>query len=146
MSRFVISGRSSAAATATLPAVSLYATASGRPVIREIGVTNTTVTAFVAAINRLTTAGTQGSGLTEGKITDAAQTALGTGFNAHTGTPPTLGDELRRATIGAANGAGVVWVFGDRGLVIPDGTANGIGVLCPTGTGQVFDYWVEWEE
>jgi hypothetical protein len=30
--------------------------------------------------------------------------------------------------------------------VIPDGTANGIGVIVPTGTGQVLDYSISWLE
>jgi hypothetical protein len=26
------------------------------------------------------------------------------------------------------------------------GTANGITITCPTGTGQTFDYYIRWEE
>lgn len=145
MARFALSGRSTAAATAALPGVSIYATTGVRPVVREVGVFNTTAVAFLAALNRLTATGTVGAGLTEAQETDTAQTALVTGFAAHSaGTP--VGVELRRYSCGAAIGSGIVWTFGDRGLVIPNTTADGVGITCPTGTGQVFDYYLVWDE
>lgn len=148
MSVYSVSGRSTAAATAVLPALSLYATAAVRPRIREVGIFNTTTTGFVASLQRLAATGTQGAGLSEVAVDMPEQAAIATAFAAHTaGTPITGGIEIRRADIGAAFGSGVVWTFsGGSGLVIPDGTANGVGVVCPTGTGQVFDYYLEWEE
>lgn len=145
MARFTISGRSTIAPTNALPGVSLYATAGVRPVVREVGVFNTTVTAFLAALNRLTTLGTAGAGLTEAKETDTTQAAVSTGFAGHT-VGPTITDEIRRYSCGAAIGSGIVWTFGDRGLVIPNTTADGLGIICPTGTGQVFDYYISWDE
>lgn len=145
MARFAISGRSSITPTGALPGVSLYATAAVRPVVREVGVFNTAVTAFVASLNRLTTAGTQGAGLTEAKETDTTQAAVATGFAGHS-AGPTIADELRRYPCGAAIGSGIVWTFGDRGLVIPNTTGDGIGIICPTGTGQIFDYYISWDE
>jgi hypothetical protein len=145
MARFVVSGTASAAATATLPANSLYATAGVRPRIKEIGLVNTTSTGFYAALNRLTTTGTRGSSPTIGQITDTAQSALATVYNAHS-VAPTLGTEVRRAFVGAAQGAGIVWTFAEPGLVVPNTTGDGIGIICPTGTGQVYTYWIEWEE
>jgi hypothetical protein len=142
--RASIAGRSSAAPTATLPGVSLYATAGVRPKVFEIGIFNTTATAFVAAIYRLSTAGTLGAGLTEVSMDDPDQTILASGFDAHS-VAPTLNGKVRQAPVGAAIGAAVIFTF-KNGIHIPVGTANGVGILCPTGTGQVFDYHIEWEE
>ena len=75
-----------------------------------------------------------------------AQTALAiTGFAGHTGDG-TVGDTLRQASLAAAIGSGVIWTFGDSGIVVPPGTANGIGIICPTGTGQILDYYFDWDE
>lgn len=146
MARFSVSGRTTIAPTATLPAVSLYATAAVRPRIVEFGLWNTTTSALVVALNRLTTTGTQGAGLTEDSDSMPEQSAVGTGFAGHT-VAPTLGVEKKRASIGAAIGSGVIWTWTDQDpLVVPDGTTQGIGVLCPTGTGQILDYTISWLE
>jgi hypothetical protein len=56
-----------------------------------------------------------------------------------------LGVEKKRAVIPA--GGGVIWTWTDQDpLVVPDGTANGIGVLVPTGTGQTLAYTISWLE
>ena len=145
MPRYSASFRASAVATAAR-GPSLYNIASGcSPKIVEVGVFNTTTTEFVAALTRLTAAGTQGAGLTEAKHDANGPAADATAFNTHT-ADATASDELVRATIAAAKGAGVVWTFGAGGLVIPAGTANGIGILCPTGTGQLFDGYIVWDE
>lgn len=148
MPRYAISGRTTNAPTSTLPGASLYAAASVRAKLRLIELYNTTAVQCEVAINRLSTAGTQGAGLTEAKLGDTnVPASSSTGFQSHTGTPPTLGDELKRATLGAAAGAGVIWVFDDdEGLLLPAGTANGIGILCPTGTGQVLAFNIEYVE
>ena len=26
------------------------------------------------------------------------------------------------------------------------GTGNGYGILCPSGTGQIFEYYIDWDE
>lgn len=146
MARHGVSGRSSAAATATLPGVSLYAPASGSLKVREIGIFNSTTTAFVASIRRLSTTGTQGAGITEFEYDTLGMPVLGTAFDAHSVAPTLVAGVVRYGAIGGAIGAGYVWTFGENGLVIPEGTGNGIGVLCPTGTGQVFDYYIDWDE
>jgi hypothetical protein len=146
MARFSIAGRSSAAATSTLPAVSLYGSASGGGVIREIGIFNTTTTAFAISLRRFTATGTQGAGLTEIPWEVDVPAPQCTGFDAHSVTPTITAGVFRQATLGAAAGSGVIWTFGDKGLVIKLGTANGYGLLCPTGTGQIFDYYVDWDE
>jgi hypothetical protein len=105
MGRFTISGRTTIAGTSALPNVSLYATAASRPGIIEIGLWNTTTTAVTVAVNRLTTAGTQGAGLTEVADDVPEATAIATGFAGHT-VGPTIGGEVKRATLGAAAGSG----------------------------------------
>lgn len=146
MARFSISGRTTIVGTSALPNVSLYATASVRPRIVEIGLWNTSSTAVTIAVVRLTTAGTQGAGLTEVGDDQPETTALATGFAGHT-VGPTIGGEIKRATLAAAVGAGVIWTWPDgNSLHIPAGTANGVGIIVPTGTGQTLDYSISWVE
>lgn len=146
MARFSVSGRATIAGTSALPLVSLYATAAVRPRIVEIGLWNTTATAVTVALNRLTTTGTQGAGLTEDCDDMPEQSAVATAFAGHT-VGPTIGAEKRRATLGAAIGSGVIWTWPEHSpLVVPDGTANGVGAIIPTGTGQVLDYSFTWVE
>jgi hypothetical protein len=145
MSRFAVSGRSTIVGSATLPQFSLYAAANVHPHVREVAVFNTTVSGFVVALMRLSSAGTQGTAKTEVPEGDPLQASLAQAFNGHT-VAPTLNGELRRATIGAALGSGIIWTFGDRGLKIDSGTANGIGVIVPSGTGQISDWYISWDE
>lgn len=145
MARYTAGALTTAGST-TLPVISLYSSASVGAKIREIGVTNTTSSAVAVKLVRLTSAGTQGGGLTEGKHDQDSATAACTAFNTHSGAP-TLGDDLGyRASLGAAVGAGAVWVFGDTGLRIPTGTANGIGVIVENGTGQPLQAYICWDE
>ncbi len=146
MARFSSGARAAGAGSATLPIGSLYAGATGGAKLREVGVFNTTVTALVIGLARYTTAGTPGAGLAEAKHEANSGPALCTAVNTHT-VAPTLGDDLGyRATLGAAAGAGVIWTFGDAGLVITLGAANGIGIYVPTGSGQVTDFYFVWDE
>jgi hypothetical protein len=143
MARCSISGRATIAGTSALPFVSLYATTGVRPRVVEVGVWNTTATAVCVALVRLTTAGTQGAGLTEVCEDDPSQTVIATGFAGHT-VGPTIGGEIRRADLGAAIGSGVIWTF--PGIAIPNTTGDGLGLYVPTGTGQVCDYSISWDE
>lgn len=145
MARCAISGRSTITPTATLPGVSLYATTGVRPKVKEVHIFNTTSTPFVPALVRLTTAGTPGVGLTEVCEDDPGHAVVATGFAGHT-VAPTIGGEVRRADAGAAIGTGCVWTFSDQGVHIPSTAADGLGIIVPTGTGQVFDYVIVWDE
>jgi hypothetical protein len=145
MPMYSISGRSSIAGTNVRGMFSLYAPAGVDLIVREVGIFNTTSTAFAAALARFTATGTQGSGLTESKWDPGSAAAAGTGFAGHT-ADATVGDTIRQASIGAAIGSGVIWTFGARGLRIAAGTSNGIGIIIPTGTGQICDYYLDWEE
>lgn len=145
MARASASFRSAGAGSATLPLGSLYAVASFEPEVAEVHVFNTTTSALVVALVRLTTAGTQGAGLTEARFDQAKGTPQATAFNTHTGGP-TITDELVRADVGAAIGAGVIWTFDAKPIRIPAGTANGLGIIVPSGTGQVCDIVFVWDE
>lgn len=142
--RHSIAGRATVVGTTLRAMASLYATASVGPKLREVGVFNTTTTALAVSLCRFTNATNVGAGLTEADY-DQANPAVATGFAGHTGDGA-VGQVFRQASIGAAIGAGVIWTFGDSGLLIPVGTANGIGIICPTGTGQICDYYFDWDE
>ncbi|HET6502112.1 MAG TPA: hypothetical protein VFG87_15255 [Amycolatopsis sp.] len=104
---------------------------------------NTTAVAVTVSLNRLSTTGTQGAGLTEVPEDSPLHGALATGFAGHT-SGPTIGGELRRATLAGAIGAGVIWTF--QGIELTEATSNGIGLIIPTGTGQILDYSIAWDE
>lgn len=146
MARFS-AGCLTTAGSTTLPIISLYAAAGSGAKIREIGVFNTTSTAVALKLTRMTTAGTQGAGLTEAKQWPNGPAAAATAFNTHSSSGPTLGDDLGyRTVLGAAVGAGMVWTFGDTGLEITAGTANGIGIIPENGTGQACQAYIVWDE
>ena len=145
MSRYSAGVKTTAGST-TLPIISIYGIANIGGKIREIGLFNTTSTAMDLKLIRLTSAGTQGAGLTEAKYDPDSPAASCTAFTTHTANP-TLGDDLGyRATLGAAAGAGVIWTFGDQGVRIPTGTANGVGVIVENGTGQACQAYIVWDE
>lgn len=145
MSRFAVAGRSSVAGTNLRAQVSLFATTAVRPAIREIGVFNTTSTALAVGVARFTAAGSVGAGLTEVAIDAPEVTPLATAFAGHT-ADGSVGGVIRAASLGAAVGSGVIWTFPDPGLIIAAATANGVGIIVPTGTGQICDFYIEWTE
>lgn len=136
--------RASSAGTNLLPAGSLYAIAAKPLYVVEVAVWNTTTTATAVALQRLTTAGTA-TGITEFSE-DTESTPDGAAFNTHSVGPTITAGFIRKAMLGAAVGSGIIWTFGGRGLRIPAGTANGIGLTVPTGTGQVWDFEFVWDE
>jgi hypothetical protein len=146
MALYSVAGRSTGAGSTTLPVFSLYSPAASGGAIREIGVFNSASTAVVLKVSRFSTAGTPGSGLTEVEYDDDSPPPLMTAFDTHTGGPTITAGQFRQAALGAAIGSGVIWTFGGRGLVIPPATTNGIGVVVATGTGQILDFYIDWEE
>jgi hypothetical protein len=145
MARYSAGAKTSAGST-VLPIISVYAAAAVGGTLRAVGLTNTTSTAVDLKLVRLTTAGTQGSGLTEGKHNPDSAAASCTAFTTHTANP-TLGDDMGyRWSLGAAVGAGVIDTFGDTGIRITVGTANGIGVIVENGTGQPIEAYLVWDE
>ena len=139
--------RTGGAGSTTLPMASLMATAAVRPRIVEIGVFNTTSTAVAICLKRITAAGGTHAAITEVQMNDDSQTPVAVVVDVDTGTAPTLAaGAIRQAPLGAAVGSGVIWTFGDTGLIIPAGTANGLAIVCATGTSQVVDVHFEWIE
>jgi len=145
MSSYAIAGLATVVGTAARAGASLFAPASSNGRIREITICNTTSTAFAAALARFTNATGVGAGLTEAEDDEDAPPPLCTGFAGHT-ADGAVGQVFESVDIGAAIGAGYIWTYGGPGLVIQPGTANGIGIICPNGTGQIFKYKIRWEE
>jgi hypothetical protein len=149
VSRYVVGGVATIAGTATLPFVSIYSHATTANVrMREVHIFNTTATGgFVVALCRLSSTGTQGAGLTEVSIDSTSAAASCTAFAGHTGAPTIAADLGFRKRMGAAIGDGVIWTFNnDVGVTAAVGTANGLGLYVPTGTGQICEYTLVWDE
>lgn len=146
MARHSVANRSTGAGSSTLPVFSIYGGAAGAGRIREIGVFNTTATACAVSLQRFTATGTQGAALTEIAYQPDTGVSLCQAFNTHTVTPTITAGTFRRASLGAAIGSGVIWTFGDTGLIIKVGTGNGYGILVPAGTGQILDFYIDWDE
>lgn len=145
MARYSAGAKTSAGST-VLPIISLYATATVGCTLRAVGLTNTTSTAVDLKLVRLTSTGTQGAGLTEGKHNPDSPAASCTAFTTHSANPG-LGDDLGyRWSLGAAVGAGLIETFGDTGLRISVGTANGIGVIVENGAGQPIEAYLVFDE
>lgn len=146
MARYSAGARTSAGST-TLPIISLYAAAAVNFRIKEIQVFNTTTTAVALKLVRLSTAGTQGAGLTESPHDASSVAASCTAFNTHTVAPTIATDLGYNETLGAAAGSATIFTFGgDVGINVNVGTGNGIGVIVATGTGQICDATIVWEE
>jgi len=140
-----IGGRSTVAGTTLRAIASLFGIASRGGRLREVGIFNTTATAVSAALVRFTNATGVGAGLTEVQWDEELSVPNLTGFAGHT-ADGAVGSPIRQAALGAAIGSGVIWTFGGNGIRIAPGTANGIGIICPTGTGQILDYYFDWED
>lgn len=139
-------GTRTVAATATLPCFSIYSIAAVSFDILEVGISNASAVACVVGLCRLTSAGTPGSAVTGRGLNQPSVAPSCTPFLAHTSTGPTLADLGYRWSLGAFIGAGVIWSFLPGELASLIGTANGVGIYCPTGTGQALDAYFKWTE
>lgn len=146
MARYTAGTRSTGAGTTARPLGGLMAIASRSCYLNEVGVFNTTTTAVALRLARITAAGTPGTGLTEDKYDGGDDTNDMTAFDLWTADATISAANLRVASLGAAVGAGVIWTFAPPGIFIPAGTANGVGIVLATGTGQICDWYMEWEE
>jgi len=145
MARYSFGMRGSVAGTSARAMMSLFSVAAGGCQLVEVHVYNTTSTALAIALARFTAATNVGAGQTEGEYDTDGQVPLCTIFAGHSGDG-TVGQILMQASLGAAVGSGVIWTFGNGGIRIPSGTANGIGIIVPTGTGQICDLTYVWDE
>jgi hypothetical protein len=143
MARYSASCLTSAGST-TLPIMSLYGSTSVRPRLRELGVFNTTATAVSLKLIRVSTTGTQGTALTEMQDIPEDPVSVAQAFNTHTVAPTiTTGDIYRFFLPG--NG-GVILTFPDGGIVIPATANAGLAIVVSTGTGQVCEATLRWDE
>jgi len=150
MSRYSAGVRTTAG-TSLRPMMSLWSAAASVGTLREVGCFNTTATALEIFLTRLTAVGTAGALITEARYNMKGPPALCTANTTHT-ADATFGEDLGyRAVLGAAVGSGVIWTFGDAGLVIGaedavEAVTNGIGIILETGTGQICQTYMVWDE
>lgn len=145
MGRYSAGALATGAGSTTLPTQGLYGVAAVAPKLRELSVFNATAIACVYELVTLTTAGTPGTGLTEGKWDPDANAPQCTAFQAFTSTAPTIGERLGILfPLAAQIGAGVIRQF--DGLKIAKGTANGLGLIVHSGTGQLCHIDWTWDE
>ncbi len=144
MAIYRTSFKTTGAGTSARPIASIYGIANVCGWLLEAHILNTTAVAAEFTLNRLTAAGTPGTGKTETKEWPECVAASLTTFDTHS-ADATVSDELERVQLPAAVGGGVILTFGDRGIHIPSGTANGIGFV-PVGTGQICVVKFRWAE
>jgi hypothetical protein len=132
----------------TLPAQALVGGTGNRLELIEIAIVNTTATACIWKLMKISTAGTPGTSLTSCPH-DVGDTSTGVVKQAYTSTAPTAGlDYGYRFRIPATIGAGIVRPLnpGGMGLIIPATASAGIGLFIESGTGQLCDVdwtWIE---
>jgi hypothetical protein len=147
MARYSAGGRTTGAGTTALPAAALVPGASNDVYVVEIGVFNTTTTACNIAVRHITSAGTAGSAFSTVPWDVDTTTATAGVKDTYTSTGPTItAGYLAYASLGAAVGSGMVWTFGNKGLRQVKGTANGLALVPGTGTGQIIDFYIIWDE
>ena len=148
MARFAAAWRTTGAGSTTLPIAGLMSVAGVRPRLVEVGVFNSTATACAVALRRVTAAGTSGSTQSVVYESDPSQSALATPKDTWTVAPTFTAGNLRVASLGAAIGSGVIWTFAGSsgGLIIPNTTGDGVVVSVLTGTGQICDVSMIWDE
>lgn len=134
------------AGTTARPMATIYAAAAAGAAIRYIAVWNTTATEVDLGVRRLTASTGQGAAETEMAWDENKVAPQCTTHNLHSADGTLATGFVRRAMIGASKGSGVIWVFGESGLVIPEGTGNGVGVVLAAGTGQICIIELEWDE
>jgi hypothetical protein len=138
--------RTTGAGSTTLPIASLYASSTGGLWLVEVVATATTATGSSLALRRFTATGTQGTTQTVTyEENDANFTAKGDPRDTHTVTPTITAGAIRATALGASIGSGIAWTFGGRGLWIPSGVANGVGLMPLTGAGQILDVSWSWD-
>ncbi len=148
MPRFAAGAKTGAGST-ILPLISIFSSTTNQVSIREIGVFNTTVTAFDIRLCRTVNGpGTVGAALTKTPLDNPLAVPGALVFTTQTAGTVTLVDAGYRASIGAAIGAGVIWTFGAEGveLAAAAGTVNGAMVVIENGTGQAAQAYVVWDE
>jgi hypothetical protein len=144
--RASVAGRSTVAGTTVRAVASVFSTSTQGFRLIECGVFNTTANAVAVSLVFFTNATGVGAGTTEVEWDQGLNPPPSmTAFAGHT-ADGAVSAAVRQATLGGVVGSGIIWTFEAPGLVVPLGTANGIGIICPTGTGQILDYYYDWIE
>lgn len=144
--------RFSAAGTQTTAKTSargptIVAGASQAISVHEVGIESTTAVSSQVALRFITTAGTPGTALDEvtwflGQTAASAASATQAPTTYHT----LVAGNIRIAHLPAAIGGGVIWTFGPMGLVIPEGTGNGLCLTLPGGSDAIINFYWDYEE
>lgn len=141
-------GVRTAAAAAGAPYLDLRtgtALNSPRAAVREIGIFLTAATLTQLTLARQSTLGTTSTQL-GGQATDPGDSAttvvVGTVWSV---VPAAFATPLRRVTLPGSIGAGIIWTFGPRELVVP---TSGSLILTNVGAaaGPILDAYISWEE
>jgi hypothetical protein len=144
MARYSAGMTAAGAGVALRPILGILSTATVSPVLREVGLFNTTDTACVYRLVNFT-AGTAGTGQTERKHRRNAPPALCL-VSGLWAADATIGEDTGyRIYCGAAKGSGGILTFGAEGLEAELGSTSGLG-LVPVGTGQVCEVYFVWDE
>lgn len=145
MARYSSGMTATIAGTSVRPIFALLNTAAVTGIVREIGLFNTTSTACVYRLVRIT-GGTAGTAQTESRHRRAAPAASCDARAGWTADATVDEDTGYRIELGAATGSGAILTFGDEGMETHDvGTTKGIG-LVPVGTGQICEVYFTWDE
>lgn len=132
------------AGTTLRPILGILATASISPVLREVGLFNTTATACTYRLVNFT-AGTAGTGQVERKHRRNAPGASCLVSGLWT-ADATIGEDTGfRFVLGAAIGSGCILTMGESGLEAELGATSGLGLVA-VGTGQVCEAYFVWDE
>jgi hypothetical protein len=138
-----VAGTATVVGTSVRAIASVFGTATFGFRLRQIALWNTTAVACSYAAVRFTNATGVGAGLTE-VVHDLNPTQC-TAFAGHT-ADGAVGSPFEVFELGAAIGSAAIISFGDSGIRSDIGTANGIGIVLLTGTGQILRYKYTWEE
>jgi hypothetical protein len=146
MARFSVSDRQTGTKT-SVRGPTLVAGANDAFTLREVGVFSTVATESRVSLRFLTAAGTAGTGLDEvpwrlSQASAASAAASQVPSTDHTA----VAGFIRNVVLPAQIGGGIIWTFGPEGLLIPEGTGNGVFLGLPGGTDQVIDFYFDWEE
>lgn len=137
-------GRATVVGTSLRSIATLYATSTFGARVREIGICNFAAVAATFALAEF--GATTNRGTVKTAVNEDLNPTQCAVYDGHTADGASVGVPFRQITLPAAVGATMVWTFSEGGFQIPIGTANGLGIIVPSGTGQLVDFWFKWEE
>jgi hypothetical protein len=148
MPRYSAAGRTVTNLPTAARGPGVFAGATGGAfVVRQVAVFNTTTTAVCVGLAVCTATGTQVGTIGPDRPSNDPSAAnwVETAFTSQS-SDSTVDFQEEQASLGAAIGAGIIWTWGEQGLVLAEGTANGVIINCPTGTAQHLDFTIKWEK